>query len=303
MSARKRTKAKKKNAKVGKATAERPKVKEKAYFSGAERRELARFGRSMRAFVEEMRPAMLKGVTVPSRSDVEQAVDEAIATLPGLLARAGRRAMHAGEELDLREQVVIDVHRFVTTPELHADVAIANHALVPIMARGSGGTLALMANGQLAATFNLADITARDAAVAVMIVDILLEIIGLILGLLGLRFPAPDARVMTGPLLEVMKTDGFKEAMKKLLRGFIIGDALAIMQGLNMLRTLGVLGELVTGYFANLSTVDYLKAMARFLAFLALTLGTAGGGTLIKAAAVLLNAIEIATKAQQLAKM
>lgn len=265
---------------------------------------LAIHGKELGDYVRSLTP-IESGLDIPrpSQKDVDRAFNEAVKTLR-VVARKAKKRMPAPADLErLRANISRELVSFFNDPWIDRAAIENNLANVPIIVRFADQNLAYQANDRLGGV--LLNTTQDGDAVAyyILLIDIILEVIGLILGCLGLKFPKPNAEKLVGRLWDAIKTDGFKEAMKKLIKALKERDALAIIQALTLLRELGVLGEILTGYFADLDWLDYAIAILKFLAFLALALGTAGGAALVKIAAVLLNTVEILVKVRQLGKI
>lgn len=237
----------------------------------------------------------------PTQVAIDSAVAGAMADLPSFVAEAGLPALSPDQLAQVERIVKAWLPRDWRYPSVSSDSVLKGADMGLAFTITHDHFFATIDGKVDTALFTLAQIQLdADAAKVIAIIDIILEVIGLILGALGLAFPKADAASFSGSLAGLIKSAGFKAAFQALLQGLKDRDPKAIIIFLNFLRAQGVLSEVLSKMLGDMDWIDWAIAIAKFLAFLGLALGTAGGGAFVKLAVALLNAVQILNKIKAL---
>ncbi|MEK6154017.1 hypothetical protein WIW50_12180 [Flavobacteriaceae bacterium 3-367] len=253
--------------------------------------------------IRGMQMEPMGSITKPTDKELESAVNSALELIPGHLEEAGM--VIPGED-DLKKLQPSLVHwlKAQTTDTLDLKAAVAGEQ-IGLKSNYVNDTFIFSQEGEVDTLIAMRDADFSDqlAAFYIMIMDVILEVFGLILALIGFRAPKPDARALGGPMKKLLKDEGFRKAFKKLMDGLEDRDPLAILIFIQYIRSVGVFGEIAAAWFANLGWFDYVAAIGRLLAWILLATGTAGAGVLLKLGQVILSAVEFYTKIGQLSRM
>lgn len=273
-------------------------------FAPQQIRDIVRIGRDFHQFFSRL-PALKADLSVPrpTTRDIEAAVREGLRDALQSASRSGLHPPPGAQVEALVPELTRELEKVVLSPGVDGELVLRNLAQVPLLVRVEGRNALILADnsvgGMLFAMRGAGDVVVE----VVLVIDFVAEILGLIAGVAGLSLPKVDAKALSGTLLEAMKKEGVREALKKLVKAALDRDPLAIIQALILLRSSGVLAEIFSGYRAQLGFWDYVKLFAKFIAFLLMALGTAGGGVLVKIGQVLLNIVELVSKGQQMQKI
>lgn len=240
---------------------------------------------------------------IPTEKQINVVVAKALDELPGLLKEAGVD-QPTKKELARLERTIASFLREAVTSDLDLKAAI------------SGGRIGIQTNligNYFVANINGAVdtiIASRDggfgselAAFWIIVMDIILEVFGMLLNLMGFRPPKPDVDVLKKPMSKLVKDKGFKQAIKRLMDGLEAGDPTAIIIFIQYIRSVGVLGEILSAWLDSLDWFDYVAAFGKALAWFLLATATAGASLLAKIGHLILNALELYSKMNQLKRM
>lgn len=234
-----------------------------------------------------------------TRSEIDEAVEMAMLWLPQVLESAGHPGISDGERVDIERLTAARLTQtlstvFDRTAYQALDAPISTTTRGPYFVGSVDGVPdTIIANVS-------DDRLAKDLAWSVLFLDIVLEIINLIFAIIGLKLPTPDVEKFSDSFAKLWKSEGFRDAMKRLGDGMNAGEPLAILTFVRYLQSIGVLGEMLAAWLADMSWFDYALAIARFLAWIAAAATTAGAALGAKIAMVLGQAVEFYTKFKQL---
>jgi hypothetical protein len=134
--------------------------------------------------------------------------------------------------------------------------------------------------------------------------DLILELFGLVLGLIGLQVPKSAQNGFVKIIERMIENEAFRDAFAALLKGLRSGSWKAILEFFEALEGMGNLSELFAHVFSNLSGWDFLVTFLKLVAWLAAVV--AGPGTVAmvaKLAELVLDLVGLGLKMHEMEKL
>ncbi len=279
---------------------------------------LARIGRRTENIYRDFRESSSVGSisalpSGPSEAELSRAVDYAIKRIPVYLRASGRSALKADERDSLRRELTGFLKDWFSSPSFDVPLMRANAE--------NGGFRGTAQNGPLILADNYRLILANErkttlfgegpeessnstAAKGAFAVDILLEILGLVLGLIGIGVPKSAQNGIVRIIDRMLENPRMKKAFSKLLRALSSHKWKEILEFFEDLEEYGNIYELFSHFFANLSRWDFIITMGKILAWVAAVASGAGWAAIVyKLGEVALDLIGIANKIPEIEKL
>src|SRR6266446_8442824 len=230
-----------------------------------------------------------------SESEIGKVVAATMERLPFYLSAAGRRLPTSSEADDLRLIIAGFVRQQFNIPSLDSELILRNTEFAGIRAHIREENFFVTINGRV--DLGLFDIQAdtkaggekSDAAKVALVIDLVLEIIGLILGIIGIKTPKIDPKSLEKSFARLVKEPAFQDAFKKLLEALKQKDWKAILKFLEYLEGSGNLGEILAHIFAELHWYDYAITIAKIIAWIIAATATGGAALAAKIVALALD--------------
>jgi len=250
-----------------------------------------------------MRLEPFSSINGPTEKEIQIAVTEALKITPELMKEAGM-VVPGQEDLNKIAPFVTNWLSNNVTSDLDLKAAVAGER-IGLKSNYLNDTFIFSQEGEVDTLIAMkdADFSEQLAAFYIMIMDVILEVFGIILALVGFKAPRPNANTLKGPMQKLIKHHGFRAAFKKLMKGLDDGDPMAILIFIQYLRAVGVFGEIAAAWLANLGWFDYAAALIRLVAWILLATGTGGAALIMKIGQVMLSVGELYGKVGQLGRM
>ncbi|MDJ0820293.1 MAG: hypothetical protein QNJ09_00615 [Paracoccaceae bacterium] len=273
-------------------------------------------GKYANEIVSELGNPKVQGATVIVPVDDEflrVAIERSYSVLDRALKPSGRRAARRRELQDLEPMLRKFVRESMDTPVFDAPLIIANdRALSPFFSYVNGAYFAVEA-GVPASFFQfrgddvLVDFDDDELVATAFVVDVVIEIIGLVCSAVHLPIPmAKGARAAIRRALDAfLKKSQNRRLLRELLELLAVGDWAAVFDLILITELMTIFGEAIAHVFAEMAFEDYLIALLKLIAWMAAivaaaaaTAGASGPAILaIKLAPVMLDLLGLGVKA------
>jgi len=243
-----------------------------------------------------------------SDSDIEAITSRVLKRVPFYLRKARRPALTSTAADDLRRRLPSFLKQSFSAPNIDGEFLRRNAEFSGLKVRLIGKDCYVLANGLPGIVLldvkdggkvklgNTAEDKSTVAQIA-FIVDILLEITGLILGIIGLAVPfTGDAKAVEEMVSELARKTEFKAALRKLLKALQAGDFVEVLSFFEFLEQSGNLSEFLAHYFAGLGYWDYIWTIGKFVAWILAAFASGGAAIALHVAELGLDIIGIGKK-------
>lgn len=244
-----------------------------------------------------------------SQSEIDRVVVSTMKRLPVYLRKAKRRLPTKPEAEDIRLTITKFLEEQFNAPSFDSQRILGTTEFAGIRAHTLENNFFASINGRI--DLALFDVNAdteeghekSDAAKIALVIDFVLELIGLILGIIGIQTPKIDPASLEKSFARLVKDPAFQDAFKKLLEALKQKDWKAILKFLEYLEGSGNLGELLAHIFAELHWYDYAITIAKIIAWIIAAAATGGTALAAKIVALGLDIAGILIKVPELDKL
>jgi hypothetical protein len=296
-------------AKRSRAASERPRRNRdiQGVFAGETFEGMAQRMRPFVTWVHENQPFVVGPSPLISDRDIERVSQRALRRLPSYLRRAKRRQPTAAEMDDLRRTLPDFLDRAFRRPSLDADLILRSTEFAAIRATALGNNFFFTRQGHVeGAVFDIDDGTTKEkehkSALSglALAIDLTLEVLGLILGIIGIAAPKFEPSLLEGAFKRMADESWFKAALRKLIEGLRQKDPGAMLEFLDALEQSGNLGEILGHMFAHMSGWDYFITTLKIIAWIVAAVGSAGAAMAAKLVSIGLDIVGLILKLPEL---
>jgi hypothetical protein len=245
---------------------------------------------------------------------IDHSVDRAMRQLPRILSAIGhKQRLTEAERETIRRGTADFLDGWYRSPKIDFDLIRANAEMLGF--RGSPGTVPMVlgnrlqliladTQGPLLLRDGTREVTNEEVPRGALIVDLIFEVVGLILGLIGLSPPQGARKGLLEWLASVSKNDTFKKALEKLLKDIAEGKWTGILNFLDALEQSGNLHELLLVFAAHLGWIDAVLTIIKIIAWIVAALVPGGQVAFIaKLVGLAADLLGISHKAYELAHL
>ncbi|MEM9597115.1 MAG: hypothetical protein AAGD06_22775 [Acidobacteriota bacterium] len=245
-------------------------------------------------------PPTITGVFDWDEEFVTSIVEEALAKVNDALELSERRAATGDELSDAGRSLRSYVTELLEAPRFDPDLIRYNNVeLSPSLQLVDGQLFAVERGIVSASMVGLARGGARDeVAVAAFYVDLLIEVVGLITSMIGLRLNIPRGarKRLKVTIRKFLRTPGGRRAFGRLLRAIKNRDWELFFRIIHGTEFATLITEFFAHMFADMSWKDYFVTLLKFLAFIAICAASGGAALAAKLAAVGLDLLGLGLK-------
>lgn len=244
-----------------------------------------------------------------SESEIDKAVALTMKRLPLYLRKAKRRLPTKSEADDIRLFIAKFLKQQFSHPSLDSQLILRNTEFAGIRAHTLENNFFANINGRVdLALFDIGADTEEgheksDVAKVALVIDFVIELFGLVLGIIGIQTPEIDPASLEKSFARLVKDPAFQKAFKELLEALKQKDWKAILKFLEYLEESGNFTELLAHFFAELGWLDYALTIAKIIAWIIAAVASGGLALAAKIVSLGLDISGILNKIPELDKL